>query len=138
MSAAVGARYAHGHAYVSLSQCRCIVYSVAGHGDDVSVPLHGLDYGELVLRRDPRVDGHFFDEVNELLAQEAGEVPSREDAPVFGDAKLSRDVPGGQGMVARDHHGSDARSFAGLYGVSSLGPGRVDHTHHAEEGEAIF
>src|SRR5215207_7361378 len=68
----------------------------------------------------------------------SGEIPSREDAPVFGDAKLGRDVPGGQGVVARDHYQSDTRSLAGLYSVPGLGPGRIDHTDHAEEGEAIF
>src|ERR687898_543982 len=54
----VGARYAHRHAYVGLSQGRSIVYAVAGHSNDVALILQSLDYVELVLRRDSRVDGH--------------------------------------------------------------------------------
>ena len=119
-------------------QCGGVVYPIAGHGDDMTFLLQGLDDGELVLRRDPRVDGHLLDETLQLLAGDAGEVPSHQDAPVFDDAELGRDVAGGQGMVARDHHGSDARSFARLYGIFGLGPGRVDHTDHAHEGQVTL
>jgi hypothetical protein len=38
-------------------------------------------------------------------------------------------------MVASDHHRADACSFAGFHGVPGLGPGRVNHADHAEEGE---
>src|ERR671921_2138679 len=41
-------------------------------------------------------------------------------------------------MVARDHHRSDARSLAGLYGVLGLRPGRVDHTDHSQECEVTL
>src|SRR5215207_8402253 len=63
----VGARYAHRHADVSSLQSRGIVYSVAGHGDDMAFLLQGFDYVELVLRRDPRVDGHLLNEVYEIF-----------------------------------------------------------------------
>src|SRR5918994_2329760 len=101
-----------------------IVHPVAGRCDDVPVFLQGLDYSELVLRRDTRVDGHLLDTTFQLLAREAGEIPSCQDAPVFGDAELSCDVPGGQGMVTRDHDRVDTRSLAGTNVVPGLGRGR--------------
>jgi hypothetical protein len=86
-----------------------------------------------------RVDGQPLDKVLQLFDGEAGEVPSSQDAPILrtavGDPEFGCDVPGGQGVVARDHHRADARRFGGLHGVPGLGPGRVDHADHAEEGK---
>src|SRR5919107_798085 len=115
----VGARYAHRH-------------------DDMAFLLQGFHYVELVLRRDPRVDRHLLNEVHEILPRQASEISLRQDAPLLGDAELGRDVPGGQGMVASDHHRSDARSLAGLYGILGLRPGRIDHTNHSQEGEVTL
>src|SRR5829696_5357825 len=137
----VGARYAHRHSYLGLSQGRGVVYAVAGHGNDVVLVLQGFDYIEPVLRRDPRVDGHLLDEVLQPPFAYASEVPSRQDAPCFafgpviGDAELARDGPSGQRVVARHHYGSDTRSLAGFHGIFGLGSGRVDHADHAEEGQ---
>src|SRR5919112_6467088 len=73
----VGAGYAHRHADISSLQGRGVVYSVAGHGDDMAFLLQGFHYVELVLRRDPRVDRHLLNEVHEILPRQASEISLR-------------------------------------------------------------
>src|SRR5207253_662408 len=72
----------HGHSHVSLRKCRSVVGAVAGHGHELPLSLLPLNKRHLVF-------GLGFSK--EIV-----------------DSRLASDSSGGQRIVPRDHHGTNA------------------------------
>ena len=84
-------------------------------------------------------DGHAAALLAQLIIGETLHLGACEHAVASGhDAQLGGNGRGGEGVVARNHHGLDACTAALLDGKASLLAWRVYHAHHAHEGEAIF
>eukprot|EP00825_Cyclidium_porcatum_P005016 TRINITY_DN12395_c0_g1_i1.p2 TRINITY_DN12395_c0_g1~~TRINITY_DN12395_c0_g1_i1.p2 ORF type:complete len:547 (+),score=68.21 TRINITY_DN12395_c0_g1_i1:2-1642(+) len=135
----VGSGYAHGHADIGRLEARRVVHAVARHGHDVAVGLEGLHDAHLVLGRDPREDADLADSFRELPWLHGVEVDAREH--LVGRARYAELLGDGEGrvaVVARDHHGRDARFPAARDRVLHLEPRRVDHAHEAEEDEVAL
>ena len=130
---------AHGTADISSLQGGSIVDAVAGHGDHLTTVLPGLDNADLILRGNTGIHGDVLHLLVQLLIAHGvqlgagdGPIPLREDPQLFGNGRCRHHV------VSGDHHRLDPRLTAQGHSLLGLRPGRVDHTHQAQQGQAVL
>ena len=89
-----------------------VVYAVAGHGNDVTFLLQCLHNAKFMFRRYACKDVYIFERFVLIHQWIFFNFRAGEYAPVISDAELTRDLHGGQWVVAGDHDRADASRFA--------------------------
>jgi hypothetical protein len=133
-----GARHAHGHPDVRLTQRGGVVHAVAGHRSDFLARLERLHEAELVLRGDSREHVHAGSGSDERGVIERLQLRAGEDGPVRAQSDVLRDRSGRAGMISGDHFHRDARSLTCTDRPDRRVARRVDHAHEAEQVQTPF
>ena len=131
----LGAGDPHGDADVGPLQRGRVVHAVAGHRDDVALPLERVDESHLVLRRYPRDHADVVDRRVELVVGHRLELGAGDRAA--GDAELLGDRRGRGGMVAGDHAHLDAGLVRDRDRRLRRRPRRVDDADQREHGQPV-
>ena len=126
----VRARDAHCAADVRRLQRGRVVDAVARHRNHLSLFLPRLDDADLILGRDARIYGDILHFRIQLFVAHCVQLRARDRlVAVQQDAQLLRNGGCCHHMVARDHHGFDARLAADRDRLLRFGARRIDHAH---------
>src|SRR4029450_9535796 len=120
---------------VGLLEGGCVVDAVAGHRDDLPLPLERVDQAHLVLRCHARDHADPLDRLEQLLVAHRPDLGARDGAAL--DAKLLGDRSRGHRMVAGDHPNLDSGTLRPLDRVLCRRTRRIDDSDEGEQRQAV-
>lgn len=133
----IGATLAHGNADMRRLERRGIVDSVSRHCDDFAIRLIGSHDPQLLLRHDPREDGHRLEPFCQRRIVQGREFAAGQHVAAR-DPRLGRDRLCGRRIVARDHYDLDPGAPAFGDGGRDADAQGIGEADQADQGKIMF
>ena len=130
---------AHCHAYISLFQCRCIVDTVTGHGNDIATLLPCTDNANLMLRCHTGINRFVCHKVHQLLVGVSVQCRTLYSFfRLFQNADLLGDRRSGDNVVTGDHYRLDSGRSALCNCLFGFLTGRIHFGNQSQIGQVVF
>ena len=123
----IGAAFAHCHADIGFLDRRCIVDTIAGHGNDLATPLVSPNQPQLVCRIDTGKDGILVNALVQLGISQGIQFGSGHGFFSAEQSCLSGNGGGSVFVVAGNHDGADIRLGTGADCRACGLSGRIQH-----------